>query len=50
MRFVKEGKLTPGYVGPCEITKRIGIVACWLKLTEELSSVHDTFHISKLKE
>ncbi|GKA07814.1 hypothetical protein Tco_0687038 [Tanacetum coccineum] len=32
------------YIGPFEILKRIGPVAYRLRLPEELSSVHDTFH------
>ncbi|GJR58940.1 putative reverse transcriptase domain-containing protein [Tanacetum coccineum] len=45
-----EGKLAPRYVGPFEILERIGPVAYRLRLPEELSSVHDTFHVSNLKK
>ncbi|GJT08839.1 hypothetical protein Tco_0843301, partial [Tanacetum coccineum] len=38
------------YVGPFKILKRIGLVAYRLRLPEELSSVHDTFHVSNLKK
>ncbi|GJS43725.1 hypothetical protein Tco_0568768 [Tanacetum coccineum] len=48
--FGKKGKLAPRYVGPFEILERIGIVAYRLRLPEELSSVHDTFHVSNLKK
>nr|GEW04459.1 putative reverse transcriptase domain-containing protein [Tanacetum cinerariifolium] len=44
IRFGKKGKLAPRYVGPFEILKRIGHVAYQLRLPEELSGVHDTFH------
>nr|GFA51123.1 putative reverse transcriptase domain-containing protein [Tanacetum cinerariifolium] len=37
-------------VGPFEILERIGPVAYRLRLPEELSSVHDTFHVSNLKK
>nr|GEW69312.1 putative reverse transcriptase domain-containing protein [Tanacetum cinerariifolium] len=37
-------------VGPFEILERIGHVAYRLRLPEELSSVHDTFHVSNLKK
>ncbi|GJT56565.1 putative reverse transcriptase domain-containing protein [Tanacetum coccineum] len=48
--FGKKGKLAPRYVGPFEILKRIGLVAYRLRLPEELSNVHDTFHVSNLKK
>ncbi|GKC78440.1 putative reverse transcriptase domain-containing protein [Tanacetum coccineum] len=50
VRFGKKGKLAPRYVGPFEILKRIGPVAYRLRLSEELSGVHDTFHVSNLKK
>ncbi|KAD6118905.1 hypothetical protein E3N88_10176 [Mikania micrantha] len=50
IRFGKHGKLSPQYVGPFEILKRIGPVAYQLKLPDELSGVHDVFRISNLKK
>ncbi|GJT52069.1 putative reverse transcriptase domain-containing protein, partial [Tanacetum coccineum] len=50
MRFGKKGKLAPRYVGPFEILERIGLVAYRLRLPKELSSVHDSFHVSNLKK
>ena len=50
VRFGKKGKLAPRYVGPFEILARIGPVAYKLKLPQELSGVHDTFHVSNLKK
>ncbi|GJZ03295.1 hypothetical protein Tco_0536570 [Tanacetum coccineum] len=50
IRFGKKGKLAPRYVGPFEILKRVGHVAYRLRLSEELSGVHDTFHVSNLKK
>ena len=50
IRFGKRGKLNPRYIGPFEILDRIGPVAYRLKLPQELSSVHDVFHVSKLKK
>nr|GEY79661.1 putative reverse transcriptase domain-containing protein [Tanacetum cinerariifolium] len=44
------GKLDPRYIGPSKILKRIAPVAYKLKLPEELSNVHNTFHISNLKK
>ncbi|GJY12202.1 putative reverse transcriptase domain-containing protein [Tanacetum coccineum] len=37
-------------VGPFKILKRIGPAAYQLRLPEELSGVHDTFHVSNLKK
>ncbi|GJW34429.1 putative reverse transcriptase domain-containing protein [Tanacetum coccineum] len=48
--FGKKGKSAPRFVGPFEITERIGPVACRLRLPEELNGVHDTFHVSNLKK
>ncbi|GKE22614.1 putative reverse transcriptase domain-containing protein [Tanacetum coccineum] len=45
VRFGKKGKLAPRFVGPYEITERIGLVAYRLRLPEELNDVHDMFHI-----
>ncbi|GKE32132.1 putative reverse transcriptase domain-containing protein [Tanacetum coccineum] len=50
IRFGKKGKLAPRYVGPFEILKRVGPVAYRLRLPEELSGVHDKFHVSNLKK
>nr|GEU29840.1 putative reverse transcriptase domain-containing protein [Tanacetum cinerariifolium] len=48
--FGKKGKLAPRYVGPFGIFERINPVAYQLRLPKELSSVHDTFHVSNLKK
>ncbi|GJT62425.1 putative reverse transcriptase domain-containing protein [Tanacetum coccineum] len=50
VRFEKKGKLAPRYVGPFEILERIGLVAYWLRLPQELNGIHDTFHVSNLKK
>ncbi|XP_071708242.1 uncharacterized protein [Rutidosis leptorrhynchoides] len=50
IRFGKRGKLSLRYVGPFEIIERIGPVAYRLKLPQELSGIHDAFHISNLKK
>ncbi|GJU84062.1 putative reverse transcriptase domain-containing protein [Tanacetum coccineum] len=46
----KRGKLNPWYIGPFKILDRVGLVAYKLKLPEELSNVHSTFHVSNLKK
>nr|GEV93021.1 putative reverse transcriptase domain-containing protein [Tanacetum cinerariifolium] len=48
--FGKRGKLNPMYVGPFKVLEEIGKVAYKLKLPEELSRVHNTFHVSNLKK
>ncbi|WMV41976.1 hypothetical protein MTR67_035361 [Solanum verrucosum] len=50
MRFGKKGKLSPIYVGPYRILKRIGKVAYELELPADLAAVHSVFHISLLKK
>ncbi|GJT67512.1 retrovirus-related pol polyprotein from transposon TNT 1-94 [Tanacetum coccineum] len=50
VRFGKKEKLAPRYVGPFEIVECVGPVAYRLKLPQELSCVHDTFHVSNLKK
>ncbi|GJV56522.1 reverse transcriptase domain-containing protein [Tanacetum coccineum] len=50
VRFGKNGKLAPRFVGPFEIIEKVGPVAYWLDLPEELNGVHDTFHVSNLKK
>nr|GEU77477.1 putative reverse transcriptase domain-containing protein [Tanacetum cinerariifolium] len=50
MHCGKKGKLAPRLVGPFEITEQVGLVAYRLKLPQELTGVHDTFHVSNLKK
>nr|GEV69903.1 putative reverse transcriptase domain-containing protein [Tanacetum cinerariifolium] len=50
IRFKKEGKLNPQYIGPFKILERIAPVGYKLELPEELSNVHSTFHISNIKK
>nr|GEW95996.1 putative reverse transcriptase domain-containing protein [Tanacetum cinerariifolium] len=50
VRFGKRSKLSPKYIRPFDIIKRIGPVAYRLRLPQELVGVHDTFHVSNLKK
>ncbi|GKF20872.1 putative reverse transcriptase domain-containing protein [Tanacetum coccineum] len=50
MRFGKRGKLNLRYIGPFRIIERIGPVAYRLELPQELSRVHNVFHVCNLKK
>ncbi|GKA38946.1 hypothetical protein Tco_0731497 [Tanacetum coccineum] len=50
VRFGKLGKLNPRYVGPFKVIERVGTVAYKLELPQQLSRVHNTFHVSNLKK
>nr|GFA31190.1 putative reverse transcriptase domain-containing protein [Tanacetum cinerariifolium] len=50
VRFGKQGKLNPIYVGPFKVLENIRVVAYELELPEELSKVHNTFYVSNLKK
>nr|GEZ53160.1 putative reverse transcriptase domain-containing protein [Tanacetum cinerariifolium] len=50
VRFGKWGKLNPRYVGPFRVLEKVRTVAYKLKLPQELSRVHNTFHVSNLKK
>jgi hypothetical protein len=49
-RFGVKGKLAPRYIGPFQILERCGKVAYRLKFPEQLSNVHNVFHVSQLKK
>ncbi|XP_049357046.1 uncharacterized protein LOC125821703 [Solanum verrucosum] len=50
MRFGKKGKLSPWYIGPYRISKRVDKVAYELDLPSELAAVHLVFHVSMLNK
>ena len=50
MRLGKKGKLSPRYVRPYEITRRVGKAAYKLQLLDEMSTIHNFFHVSMLKK
>ncbi|PKU60098.1 hypothetical protein MA16_Dca020496 [Dendrobium catenatum] len=49
-RFGRVSKLSPRYVGPFEIIERIGKSAYRLLLSDQLSDVHNIFHVSSLRK
>ena len=42
--------MAPRYVGPFEITERVGKVAYRLELPQHLSGIHPVFHVSMLRK
>jgi hypothetical protein len=48
-RFKVKGKLSPRFIGPFMILKRVREVAYQLELPDHLADVHDVFHVSQLK-
>ncbi|GJW09913.1 putative reverse transcriptase domain-containing protein [Tanacetum coccineum] len=50
VRFGKRGKLNPRYVRPFKVLKKVGAISYKLELPQELSRVHNTFHVSNLKK
>ena len=49
VRFGKRGKLSPRFIGPFKILKRVGTVAYRLALLPNLLGVHEVFHVSMLR-
>jgi hypothetical protein len=49
-RFKVKGKLSPRYIGPFLIFRRVGKMAYQLELPASLSDVHNVFHVSQLKK
>nr|GEY08792.1 putative reverse transcriptase domain-containing protein [Tanacetum cinerariifolium] len=50
IRFGKQGKLNPRYIGPFKILAKVGMLAYRLELSDLLSRVHSTFYVSNLKK
>nr|GFA73189.1 putative reverse transcriptase domain-containing protein [Tanacetum cinerariifolium] len=44
------GKLNPRYVGPFKVLEKVGSIAYKQELPQELSRVHNIFHVSNLKK
>ncbi|GKF77413.1 hypothetical protein Tco_0229883 [Tanacetum coccineum] len=50
VRFGKWEKINPRYVGPFKVLEKVRDVAYMHEFPQELSKVHNTFHISNLKK
>ncbi|GKE03727.1 hypothetical protein Tco_1395745, partial [Tanacetum coccineum] len=50
VHFDKRGKLNPRYVGPFKVLEKVGSIVYKLELPQELSRVHNIFHVSNLKK
>ena len=48
VKFGKQGKLSPRYMGPFEVLEGVGTVVYRLALSPSLSSVHEVFHVYML--
>ena len=49
MRFGRNGKLSPRFIGPYEVIKKMGLVAYRLALPPKLENIHNIFHVSMLR-
>ncbi|XP_058774366.1 uncharacterized protein LOC131648644 [Vicia villosa] len=49
-RALKSKKLTPRFIGPYQISERVGTVAYRVALPPNLSNLHDVFHVSQLRK
>ena len=47
--FGQKGKLSPRFIGPYEILKRVGPMAYRLALPSKSAKLHDVFHVSMLR-
>ncbi|KAK4845284.1 hypothetical protein QYF36_003122 [Acer negundo] len=50
LRFGRHGKLSSRYIGMYEIIGRVGAMAYRLALPQQLSRIHDVFHVSMLRK
>jgi hypothetical protein len=50
VRFGKKGKLSHRFVGPFEITQRVGRLAYRIALLPDLFQTHDVFHVPMLRK
>src|SRR4051812_43983779 len=49
-RDLKSKKLTPRFIGPSQISEKVGEVAYRISLPSMLAILHDVFHVSQLRK
>jgi len=49
-RALRSRKLSPKFLGPYQISRRIGLVAYKIALPPQLTNLHPVFHVSKLRK
>jgi hypothetical protein len=49
-RFKVKGKLSPRFIGPFRVFRRVGEMVYQLELLDNLSDVHNVFHVSQIKK
>jgi hypothetical protein len=49
-RFKVKGKLSPHFIGPFRVFRQVGEMVYQLELPDNLSNVHNVFHMSQLKK
>jgi len=49
-RVLKSRKLTPRFIGPYQITRRISPAAYEIALPPHLTNLHNVFHVSQLRK
>ena len=49
-RALRSRKLTPRFIGPNQITRRIGLAAYEIDLPPHLANLHNVCHVSELRK
>ena len=49
MRFGRNDKLSPRFIGPYEVIEKVGLVEYRLALPPDLENIHNFFHVSMLR-